>query len=309
MSSDVLNALQQRPVSHGTEVERTRAVSEVFAAAQLAMMYPRDVRACEAEMLEACSDLEFAQAAEFALPRSDENIVGPSVQLARQLALIWGHITHGVVEISRDPDRGQSELMAYAWEVTKNARSARTFIVPHIRDRNKGGPATLTKQQDITNQNNSVAARQLRENIFAVLPAGFKARAIARCRQTVAEHEQRAAGELAAFSERVDTALRAWSGNGISAQQLEGWCGVRRRDWTDETLARLQVLWRSLAAGELTVDEAFSDPSTPGPSQPAGASLADLQGQPAEGADLERSLELDLEPSDAERSQYGGDPA
>lgn len=331
-------------VAHGTAVEQSRAVAEVFAAAELATRFPRNEQRAEQRMRAACSRWSMAEQAEYALPRgSGKDVVGPSVHLARELARIWGNITHGVVEISRDNDRGQSELMAYAWDVETNTRSARTFIVPHTRDKtqwdNSGGrnrrvgtvAEPIETQQDITNQNNSVGARQLRETIFSVLPQWFTEDAIAACRARLLQPEVmppagdggRSLPAPQTLQERVEAAIVAWAGNGITVQQLEGWTGAERARWDESTLVNLQTLWRSLNTGQLTVEQAFAEPApaagrpetavekaermardmaAPAPARP----VEDREtGDPYSPADLGQ-LDTELEPSDDERARYGG---
>jgi hypothetical protein len=270
-------------VSHGTQVEQSRAVAEVFAAAELAARFPRDEERAEAAMLRACSRTSMAESASYALPRGQgKEVTGPSVHLARELARIWGNITHGVVEISRGA--GQSELTAYAWDVEANARSARTVIIPHTRDKTvwesvngknkRTGTAAepLDVQQDITNQNNSVGARQLREVIFSVLPKWFTEDAVAACAATLVANEQSGARDAAGFAARVQTAISAFEGNGVTRRQVEDWAGPRAADWTPETLARVGVLYRSLQSGQTTVQQAFGR---------AGATVDDLPPAPA----------------------------
>lgn len=252
--------------SHGTQVEQSRAVAEVFAAAELASRFPRNEQQAEARMLAQCARKSLAEQAEYALPRAGKEVTGPTVHLARELARIWGNITHGVVEISRNPDAGQSELMAYAWDVETNTRSARTFIV--LADYR--GAAAWKQQQQVTNQNNSVAARQLREVIFSVLPQSFTEDAIKACRATLAGVEEGAVLTSAAIggqsprkvlTERIGAAVRKFADNGVTALQLTTWAGSDPASWNADMLAKVGVLYRSLENGDITLDQAF--PTTP----------------------------------------------
>jgi hypothetical protein len=295
--------------SHGTQVEQSRAVAEVFAAAELAARFPRDEANAEAAMIRACSRMSMAEAASYALPRGKgQPVTGPSVHLARELARIWGNITHGIVEISRDDVRGQSEILAYAWDVEANARSARTVVIPHTRDKgvwvnNKrvGTEAeAIDTQQDITNQNNSVGARQLREVIFSVLPKWLTEDAVARCAATLVEHERALAADVDQLRARVQSAIVAFEGNGVTRKQLEDWAGLRQRDWTPDTLARVQVLYRSLQSGQITVAQAFHRapatlddlPPAGDPARPAGPGDPVVEDPPA-GFDPD-----DIDPTD-----------
>jgi hypothetical protein len=323
MTSNSIARPAPAAVSHGTQVEQSRAVAEVFAAAELASRFPRDEDHAEARIIAACSRKSLAERAEYALPRGGNQaaVTGPSVHLARELARIWGNISHGVVEISRDPERGQSELLAYAWDVESNARSARVVIIPHTRDKTewvkrdgrnvRGGTvqAPIDTQQDITNQNNSVAARQLREVIFSVLPQALTEDAIAACKATLVRAEQEAVeadqdttGK--ALPERIRNAVDLFEANGVTRAQLEEWAGREGNvdrfpvdRWEADTLARVGVLYRSLERGDAKVADVW--PPAPAPDLTA-ADLA--RPAPADdlGADLARPVDP-LEPTDAER--------
>jgi len=309
-------------MSHGTQVEQSRAVAEVFAAAELATRFPRDEQRAEQRMLAACARRSLAEGAEYALPRSGgKDVTGPTVGLARELARIWGNITHGVVEISRNHDLGQSELLAYAWDVESNTRSARTFIVPHTRDKStyQGKKKTGTQQvpidtqQDITNQNNSVGARQLRESIYSVLPQWFTEDAIAACKATLVRVEQTAINSDEPGNElydRVATAIRTFTDQGITQHQLEQWAGTVDRplvvgQWTAETLARVGVLWRSLASGQAKVDDVFPPVTVALTDIPAAAPEGPIV-QPAEFGQPTEPSDLDLEPTPEEIARSEG---
>jgi hypothetical protein len=93
------------------------------------------------------------------------------------------------------------------------------------------------------------------------------------------------------LADRVQTAIGAWSGKGVTLQQLEQWVGVDRSAWSDQTLADLQGLWRSLATGETTLLEVWP-PAEDAPAVPPVAEPSDL----------------DLEPSDEEIARSEGQP-
>lgn len=256
MSDDMDRLLSPRSerIGQGTSVEQSRAAASVLVAAELANRFPRDVEACMAEITAACSGIAFAEAAEYALPTGGEIVIGPSVDLARALALAWGHVDHGIVELLRDDKHGQSEMLAYAWEVGRNVRSSRTFIVPHAVD-TKSGPKSLTRMTAITNQNNAVAARQLREVIFSVLPQWMTEQASDMCRATVA-------ADIESAREKLDRAVAAFDTRGVPVRALEGWLGKERNPklrakWTTRDEAKLLALFRSINSGMVTVEETF----------------------------------------------------
>lgn len=273
-----LNSFAQRNVEtdrvgQGTMMEQSRAVAEVFAAAQLASQYPRDEQAAEVGVRRACGIVSFAEAAQYALPQAGQIITGPSVDLARELARLWGHISHGVVELRRDDRYQQSEMLAYAWDVASNTRAARTFIVPHFRDK-KGGPAALTTLSAITNQNNAVASRQQREVIFAVLPKWLTVLAERLCEQTL--HD-----DIIENGGRAEQFVKQFEDLGVKQRAIETFLGKAdapkaRNKWTSTDITRLGVIGRSLSRNEVTIEDVF-----PGSRSNRAPSTAEVQRPPA----------------------------
>jgi hypothetical protein len=234
--------------SQATQVEQARAIAEVRAAVMIAMDRPRDRSAAIAEMREVCAIPSLAERAFFRVARGGENVNGESIHLARELARCWGNIDYGVKELSRDDVRGQSELLAFAWDLQTNARSEISFIVPHVKGK---ANRRLTGTQEIYENNASFAGRRLREAIFAVLPVWFKAEAAELCHRTL-EH-----GGGKPLVARVADLRAAFEGLGVTAVQLERKRGRQIADFTPEDVAALRVVYGSLKREEVTIAEEF----------------------------------------------------
>ena len=268
-------------VGQGTAVEQSRAVAEVEAAVIVAQRMPRDVSRADADMRRSCAQESLAQKAFFRYSRGGSQITGPSVQLARELARCFGNLQYGLVELRRDDDYAQSEMLAFAWDVQTNTRSSTTFIVPHKRDKT-GGPVNLTDMRDIYENNANNGARRLREMIFAILPGWYTEAAVAACYETLN-------GDATDLPERVAKCIEGYGGRGISLKQLEQKLGAPRSAWTAGDLAQLQVIWRSLQRGEISKDEEFpaSNAVTAADiiGQKTPAAEDDTRSQPARSAD------------------------
>jgi hypothetical protein len=232
-----------------TMVEQARAIAEVRAAVMIAMDRPRDrVGAC-AEMREVCSIPALAERAFFRVPRGGEYVNGESIHLARELARCWGNIDYGVKELARDDIRGQSEMLAFAWDLQTNARSEITFIVPHVKGK---ANRKLTGTQEIYENNASFAGRRLREAIFSVLPVWFKAEAAEICHKTL---EGGVAGKP--LVQLVADVRKAFEGIGVSVPQLEKKRGRNIADFLPEDIAALRVVYGSLKRNEVSADDEF----------------------------------------------------
>lgn len=237
-----------------TMVEQARAIAEVRAAVMIAMDRPRDRTGAINEMREVCSIPALAERAFFRVPRGNEHVNGESIHLARELARCWGNIDYGVKELSRDDARGQSELLAFAWDLQTNARSEITFIVPHVKGRaNK----RLTGTQEIYENNASFAGRRLREAIFAVLPVWFKAEAADICHKTLET------GGGKPLVQRVADLRAAFEAIGVTAAQLEKKRGRKIGEFTPEDVGALRVVYGSIKRNEVAAAEEFPPDEAP----------------------------------------------
>ena len=255
-------------VSQATAVEQARAVAEVRAAVMVAQSCPRDLGRAVAEMEDACSRISLAERAFYRVPQRGE---GPSVHLARELARIWGNADYGVKETRRDDANGVSEILAYAWDVQTNARSTRSFVVPHQRMK-AGQRQALVDLMDVYLNNQNVGARAVRECIFSVIPTWFVDQAQRICRSTL-EH-----GEGRPLAERIDEMVAVFGAQfGVKVGQLEARLGKGRAAWGPGDVAAMRITFRSIQAGETTVADEFG---ADGPSRETFAAPASTEPEP-----------------------------
>lgn len=243
-------------VGQSTVVEQSRAVAEVQAAVVVAQQCPRNIQAAIAAMRESCGQPRLAERAFYRYPRAEEVVTGPSVHLARELARCWGNVQYSLGELRRDDEAGESEMIAFAWDVQHNTRAARTFIVKHARD-TKRGRRVLTDLRDITENNTNIAARQLREAIFNVLPTWYVEEAKDLCMATLRD------GGGRPLPTQVADAVKAFAGKGVTVEQLERKQGRPTGQWTEHDVAALRVVYTSLDRGEVTIAEEFEPPDAP----------------------------------------------
>lgn len=259
MSTDIERAAATRAPQaaaarpgQATMVEQSRAQAEVHAAILVAQQSPRNIDRAEVAMRQVCSRKAMAERAFFSFVRAGDNVTGPTVHLARELARLWGNVQYGVSELSRDDVAGQSEMQAYAWDVETNTRVAAVFIVPHVRDTRRGRKQ-LSEQRDIYENNANAGARRVRECIYQVLPRWFTDEAADICAATLRE------GDGKPLDERIADAVRLFEAMSppVTVGQLERHRGRARYKWGANDVAQLGTLYRSLQRGEITHDEAF----------------------------------------------------
>jgi hypothetical protein len=240
-------------VSQATAVEQQRAIAEVQAAVVVAQSCPRDMQSAEAEMEYVCGRMDMAEHAFYQVVNRG---TGMSVHLARELARIWGNIDYGVKELHRSDERGESEVLAFAWDQQRNTRSSRSFIVPHQRMK-AGSRVDLVDLQDIYLNNQNVGARAVRECIQTILPRWFTEKAQNLCRQTL-EH-----GEGKPLADRVAAIIKAFKDNvGVTEQQLEQRLGKKRGQWDASDIAQLTIIGQSIKRGEIKVEDEFAPATT-----------------------------------------------
>ena len=257
-------------IGQGTAVEQSRAIAEVQAQVIVAQQMPRNVDVAVAEVMRSCAQRSLAEKAFWRYPRGGQQLTGESIILAKELARCWGNIQYGLAELRRDDDAGESEMMAFAWDVQTNARPSTTFIVPHVLD-TTNGRKRLADVRDIYENNANMGSRRMREMILNVLPPWLIEDAKAACYATLAA-DDRDGGTLA---ERAATAVARYEKIGVRADQLVRKVGAPQARWSAGDLAQLAVIWRSIERGEATADAEF------GPS-PARVSAADVTGQQPE---------------------------
>ncbi|WP_280410720.1 hypothetical protein [Nocardia asiatica] len=236
--------------SQATAIEQSRAIAEVQAAVFVAQERPRNKALAVEEMRDATAQVAVAETAFFRYTRGDGAITGVSIHLARELARCWGNIDYGIKELRRDDTKGESEMLAHAWDMQTNARASTTFIVPHIRD-TRSGAKQLTETRDIYENNANNGARRLREQILAVLPKWFVEEAKANCHETLKR------GDGDPLEKRRTNAIQGFAGIGVTLAQLEAKLGAAQAEWTPDHLGQLAVIFKSIQRGEINKADEF----------------------------------------------------
>lgn len=244
------NGHTRRPSSESTLVEQSRAIAQVQGALVVARQNPRDEIEATHAMRDVCQNMALAERAFFRYNRGGQQISGPSIRLAEELARCWGNVDFGISELRRDDVGGVSEMLAYAWDLENNLRVASSFIVPHKRDK-KGGPVAITDMRDIYENNSNQAARRLRECIFRVLPTHYKEEAKALCAQTLRD------GGGVPIEQRRERLLEAFAAVGVTRKQIEHKAGRTANKLTELDIATLRVVYGSITQGEATIAEEF----------------------------------------------------
>jgi hypothetical protein len=292
-------------VSQGTAIEQSRAVAQVQAAVVVARQYPRDEQRALRAMAEACARPQLANRAFYEYRRGSERVTGSTIKLAQELARIWGNVDFGLAELSLDAEHGQSEMLAYAWDLESNARFSQIVIVQHVRDKKVNGVKVAERvqdQRDVYELNTSNAARRLREAIRRVVPEWFFEEAESRCRATLENP-----GDGLTLAQRIARMASAFERYGIDVPRLEARVGKPVSEWTGFDVGQLTIAGESLKRGDITAEDAFPQArvtgaevaGTPVPTSTPASAPAPAQEPMQDAPPLPTGEPVDEEPTDA----------
>lgn len=221
-------AIQQsapRQLGALAQTDAAKAVAEVQAQLVVAKNFPRDQAAAYDKVMMACRRPKLAAEAVYQYARGGSDITGPSIKLAKAMALSWGNIASGWRVISATET--ESTVQAYAWDLEANTKAERTFQVPHSRTANEWRPDpetgrrvkvpvvhALTDPRDIYETIANMAARRERACILDLIPSDVVQDALVECEQT-----QKA--DVKVTPELVSTMVQVFAGHGVTKAAIE----------------------------------------------------------------------------------------
>lgn len=230
-----------------------REVAEVQAAMVIAKAHPRAPAAAMDRILMSCSRPSLADAAVYEYARGGQNVTGPSIRLAEELARQWGNMVCGVTELQRLG--GHSECLAYAWDLETNFRDEKRFTVRHWRDTKKGGYA-LTEERDIYEVIANMGARRKRACILAIIPGDVAEAAVRQCEVTL-----NTKGEIT--PDRIKNMLAKFGEYGVTKEQIETRIQRHLDSMTPALAVNLGKILNSLKDGMSQPGDWFDMPDQP----------------------------------------------
>lgn len=175
--------------SAGTEIASSRAIQEVQAAVIMAKKFPRDTTSALTGILEDCKRRTLAEKAAYSYPKAGQQIEGPSIRLAETIAMRYGNLDYGVVEIDKKNPignlPGETIMQAYCWDLETNVRSTKVFTVKHWVDRRNGGGRATSDERETYELGANMGQRRLRACILSIIPKDIIEEALNQCEQTL----------------------------------------------------------------------------------------------------------------------------
>jgi hypothetical protein len=233
-------------------VEQTRAMQQVQAAVIMAKKFPRDENEAFNRIMKACKRPTLAKVANYKYPRGDTQVSGPSIHLAKAIAKAWGNIDFGIVELSQQ--NGESEILAYCWDLETNVQEKKQFTVKHARYSKAGGLTKLTDPRDIYEVAANNGARRLRACILGVIPQDVIDAAVKECRKTLDGDNQEP------LSDKIRRCVAQFSEISVSQEMIEKRLGHKMEAMTREQLIDLGEIFNAIKDKIGKVEDYFEKP-------------------------------------------------
>ena len=233
----------------------SRQAQEVQGAIIMARKFPRDENEAYKKIMRSCARLSLAEVAEYTYPRGDKKVNGPSIRLAETIAQNWGNIDYGIIELENA--KGQSDMMAYAWDLETNTRVTKVFSVKHKRDTKQGSYA-LTDSRDIYEATANFGARRVRACILGIIPGDVIETAVKECRKTIKGENK------APIEDRVKVMLNTFEKeHRITTAQIEEYLGCNVKAINENELIKMRGIHQSITDGMSVADDYFGKKDAP----------------------------------------------
>lgn len=260
---------------------------EIQAAIIIARKFPRNEDGCFQRLMRACSRSSFAGDARYSFPRGGQDVTGPSVNLAREAARIWGNVRFGLYIVREDETH--ILIRGWAWDVETNTKVEHDDNFKKLVYRKQGG-WIVPDERDLRELVNRRGAILVRNSLLQVMPKDLIEDALFQCEKSL---EESASSNPDGERKRV---LVDFSKFGVLVEDLEAKLGHPFSQATARELAELRSIHKAIADGQAKwADYVGKD------EKPAQSSLKDKLKKTVEqdGADGGVSLPPSQQGSDA----------
>jgi hypothetical protein len=260
---ELVNTDRNLAVEVGESAAMEREKAEIQSAIISAKRFPRDEKQAWNKIMHSFERPSMAECAEYRFPRGGKEIVGPSIDCARELARCWGNIRFGIRLVSLDAET--VHIKGYALDLESNSQIEMEDKFKKLIFRKSQGWVE-PDERDLRELINRRGAICVRNAILQLLPPDFKEDA---CRQANVTLQKAARGEIEqSREEAVRRLVLSYDRFGVTAAMIE-----QRLDHTLETinaeeLTDLRKIWKSISDGVAKREEFFELPSATGQGSP-----------------------------------------
>lgn len=216
---------------------------EIQSAIVIARRFPRNEDEAFAKLMKACSRTTFAEDASYNFPRGGQNVDGPSVNLAREAARVWGNIRYGV-DVIRD-DEGSRQIRGWAWDLETNVKVTAEDDFQKLVYRKKGG-WVRPDERDLRELTNRRGAILVRNCILQLLPKDLIEDARTTCGETLKSEAKKNPDSA---RKRIITAFQQIN---VSPLMLEQHLGHALSACSPDEITRLREIFVSIRDGNST---------------------------------------------------------
>lgn len=266
--TDSAGSVGQLALHAGTASSVAREEAEMKSAIVLARANPRNEHAAFTKIMGSCQRHSFAEGALYNFPRGGQAVIGPSVQMARELARCWGNMRFGIRIVTEDVASVHIKGYAYDLESNNYIEAEDKFAKKVQRKQRDGSTAWVTPdERDLRELINRRGAICVRNAILQIMPPDIVDDAMGRVQQTLKEA---ANGELAADRPgAIKRMVLAFANVHVTAEMMTQKLGHSLDIITDAELAELRTIFASIRDGNSKREEHF-DLGGPKQDAPAG---------------------------------------
>ena len=239
---------------------------EIQSAIVIAKRFPRNEDGAFQKLMKAAGRSSFADDAAYSFPRGDAKVEGPSINLAREAARVWGNIRYGL-EIIRD-DEESRQIRGWAWDIETNTKTTAEDDFKKLIYRKKGG-WIKPDERDLRELTNRRGAILIRGCLLQLLPKDLIEDAMDRCKATLAKGAQQ---DPEGARKKI---ILAFSELNVTPEMLEKYLGHGLAECSPAELAELRKVYKSIADGNSTWAE-YVEPSKKEPEK-GKVDLGDLK--------------------------------
>ena len=236
------------------EIQPTKAAEEARAEIESAIIIARNPRFARNEtaayqsLMHACKRTGFADAAQYSIPRwnsklqKNEDIVGPSVKLAREAGRLWGNIRWGIVVLA-DSEEDRT-IEGWAYDLQTNVRVCQQDTFTKMVMRRGKWQSTEGDVRELTARR---GAFLVRNSLLQLIPSDFIDDAMAECDKTMEVKDKQ---DPEAQKKAI---IGAFDGIGVSVADLEAYIGHGLdKNTSPAEIKKLRGIYKSIEDGNRT---------------------------------------------------------
>lgn len=225
--------------------QQAMAQHEVQGAIILARQFPRNEDEAFSQLMQSCKRFTFAGMVTYSYPRGGTKVEGPSVQLAREAARVWGNIRYGA-DIVADSEESRT-VRGWAWDIQTNTKETQDATFKKLIFRKKGGGTWIKPdERDLRELTNKQSAICVRNCLLHLIPPDLVEDALKEAKETLKEG---IAKDASGARKKI---IIAFATLGISVDDLESYLGCPLKQANNDHVANLREIYASISDGNST---------------------------------------------------------